>query len=240
MRVSTVAVLASTLFGFASAQKFQQVEVGTPDAKLVFNPPTVDGFGPGDVIQFIFYPKAHSVTQSTFANPCTYNGTGVNTGLQSYGNDQKPAMLKSWNFTLPSNSSADKPMWFFCANPGHCEKGMVFSINPGKGKTPDGTPTSHEAYVAKAMSVPAPGTSGAPGSNSTTGGAGTNSTASDNSAAGNSAAGNGASSTAGASAGAASTSAGAPGAAPTSGAVSVARNSAGALAALGVALALLL
>jgi hypothetical protein len=61
MRVSTVAVLASTLFGFASAQKFQQVEVGTPDAKLLFNPPTVDGFGPGDVIQFIFYPKAQSV-----------------------------------------------------------------------------------------------------------------------------------------------------------------------------------
>jgi len=235
MRVSTVAVLASTLFGFASAQKFQQVEVGTPDSKLLFNPPTVDGFGPGDVIQFIFYPKAHSVTQSTFADPCTYNGTGINTGLQKY-NDTKPAMLKSWNFTLPANSSTEKPLWFFCANTGHCQQGMVFSINPGKGKTADGTPTSHEAYVKKAMAVPIPGASGPSNSTSTTGGAG----GANNTAAGNTAAGNGASNTAGTSAGAASASGSAPSASTTSSAGSVARNSAGALAAVGIALGLLL
>jgi len=234
MRFSTVAVLASTVFGVASAQKFQQVEVGMPNGTIGFNPSSVSDFKEGDVIQFIFYPKKHSVTQSTFAAPCTYNG-GVNTGLIDYNGTAKPAMLQSWNFTLPSNAT-DKALWFFCSNPGHCEtKGMVFSVNPDKGMTPNG-PTSHAAFVAAAMKVPVP-TNGTASANGTTTGssAGANSTGA--AGAGNSAQASGSGSGT-AAAGASGT--GAPASAPSNGAASVARNSAGALAAFGIALGLLL
>jgi hypothetical protein len=37
---------------------------------------------------------------------------------------------------------------------------MVFSINPDKGKTPDGKVTSHEAYKANAMALAGSATGG--------------------------------------------------------------------------------
>ncbi|KAK7693226.1 hypothetical protein QCA50_002792 [Cerrena zonata] len=76
----------------------------------------------GDIVSFYFTTSTpHSVTQSTFADPCTpltgSNGTGFDSGLTSQS-------VFSINVTDTS-----KPIWFFCKFPGHCGSGMVGSIN---------------------------------------------------------------------------------------------------------------
>ncbi|PVH94500.1 hypothetical protein DM02DRAFT_693016, partial [Periconia macrospinosa] len=80
----------------------------------------------GDVINFRFFPKAHSVTQSEFKTPCTYNG-GFDTGLTNGTADGSVTK----QFTV---HNASVPLWFYCkaqGPPNHCGAGMVFGINPG-------------------------------------------------------------------------------------------------------------
>lgn len=67
------------------------------------------------MVQFQFLDKNHTVTQSTFANPCSNitdaNGvvTGVDSGYQAVpaGATQFPV----WQITV-NNASA--PLWFYC------------------------------------------------------------------------------------------------------------------------------
>jgi plastocyanin len=47
---------------------------------LVFNPSNISA-AIGDTVTFEFHPKAHSVTQSTFADPCTFKDGGIDTDL---------------------------------------------------------------------------------------------------------------------------------------------------------------
>jgi len=96
---------------------------------LAFSPPNVTA-AVGDTIAFQFQGKNHSVTQSTFANPCQIQTTpaqGIDSGFQPV--DNTSATLPQWSFTV---NNASTPLWFFCAqtNPAvHCQKGMVFSVN---------------------------------------------------------------------------------------------------------------
>ncbi|KAJ7343198.1 hypothetical protein DFH08DRAFT_220530 [Mycena albidolilacea] len=94
-----------------------------------FNNPANVTAAVGDTIQFQFQSKNHSVTQSTFANPCqiqTSPSLGIDSGFQfvAAGSTELP----QWSFTLKDIV----PLWFFCAqtNPAnHCQHGMVFSLN---------------------------------------------------------------------------------------------------------------
>jgi hypothetical protein len=142
MRFSLVA--AASLPLLASAADIL-VQVGAA-GKLAFSPPNVTA-NEGDTISFQFQGKNHSVTQSTFANPCAIQTTpaqGIDSGFQLVAPDA--TQLPQWSFTV-SNASA--PLWFFCAqtNPAnHCKAGMVFSVNA----KPDGE-KSFAAYQALAM-----------------------------------------------------------------------------------------
>jgi hypothetical protein len=85
--------------------------------------------------------EPHSVTQSTFANPCTYlaagNGSaaGFDSGLQTgtqftitITNDQerKPTFpLPSLFFSFIVYLILVTAIWFFCKFPEHCGLGMV-------------------------------------------------------------------------------------------------------------------
>jgi len=105
----------------------------------------------GDQVVFTFMAGSHTVTQSTFADPCTLSPGGVDSG-------PKPAAGLSTGFPTFTYNVTDiaKPAWFFCKTGNHCRAGMVFSLNaPATGNTAD-------AFKAAAMS----GTSG-PVSNST-------------------------------------------------------------------------
>jgi plastocyanin len=101
---------------------------------LVYNPPFISGAKAGDQIVFKFTSKNHTVTQSTFTNPCVKaSSTAIDSGF-------KPAMMTPQpTFTITLNpTTASAPLWFFCAqtNPAnHCHAGMVFAINPSATKT---------------------------------------------------------------------------------------------------------
>jgi len=115
----------------AHPEKTLPVVVGgkpSPDAAPVlrYNPETVDA-APGDVVEFNFRANAHTVTQSSFEYPCTAIDGGFKTGLQNNTMDIDRAILKE--FVVPKG---DKPLWFYCGAPTHCQQGMVFAINAPK------------------------------------------------------------------------------------------------------------
>ncbi|KAF8875450.1 hypothetical protein BD779DRAFT_1804617 [Infundibulicybe gibba] len=97
------------------------------------SPNAISGANVGDTITFQFRSNNHSVTQSSFIDPCHRPtlGAGISSGFQLITN---PIGLPEFSFTL--NTTA--PLWFFCAQTqpfDHCQMGMVFAINP----TPDET-----------------------------------------------------------------------------------------------------
>lgn len=103
-----------------------QVEVG--NGALAFNPNTVTA-NVGDTVTFVFYPKNHTVTQSTFPAPCQPMSGGVDSGFQPVA--ANATSVPSFSVTV----NATTPLWFFCHQTGHCESGMVFAINPTANKT---------------------------------------------------------------------------------------------------------
>ncbi|KAJ7272049.1 Cupredoxin [Mycena haematopus] len=99
------------------------------NGQLAFSPSNVTA-EVGDTIAFQFQAKNHSVTQSTFPNPCAIQTTpaqGIDSGFQFVSNTS--TTLPQWSFTV---DNASTPLWFFCAQTipvNHCQMGMVFSVN---------------------------------------------------------------------------------------------------------------
>jgi plastocyanin len=96
-----LATLASTVFAADT-----QVKVGS-NSILSFDPPSVNASA-GDTVTFIFYPKNHTVTQSTFAAPCQQMDGGANSGFQ-------PVTANATNvpsFSITVNNTT--PLWFYC------------------------------------------------------------------------------------------------------------------------------
>jgi len=101
--------------------------------QFVFHPANLTA--PNGTLVTFWFPNAgvdHSVTQSSFAAPCTYlaatsnSSAGFDSGLQS---------AKSFTINITDNT---KPIWYHCKKSTHCGMGMVGSINaPATGNTFD-------------------------------------------------------------------------------------------------------
>jgi len=109
---------------------------------FVFSPANITA--PVGTLVTFYIPSGqltHSVTQSSFANPCTYlaangsNPAGFDSGLQA-----------AKTFTI--NITDTKPIWFHCKQVGHCGMGMVGSINAPLNGT-----NTHDAFVAAAKQI---------------------------------------------------------------------------------------
>ncbi len=77
--------------------------------------------------------SSQTVTQSTFADPCTRMTTpkeGIDSGFAPVAADA--TSLPQWTITIDDPST---PLWFFCAQTQHCQMGMVFAVNPTADKT---------------------------------------------------------------------------------------------------------
>ncbi|MCJ1258158.1 hypothetical protein MMC24_005989 [Lignoscripta atroalba] len=110
----------------SSPSKTFHVDVGTFKGKVQFVPNQLEA-EIGDVVIYNFLAKSHSLTESNFATPCTYNG-GFDTGL----NQSNPQNI-SGLFEIPFEVKTKSPQWFYCKQPGpprHCGLGMVFGLNP--------------------------------------------------------------------------------------------------------------
>ncbi|KAF7290339.1 hypothetical protein HMN09_01291900 [Mycena chlorophos] len=119
---SLAAVASLAILPVALAQSTIDVQVG-PSGTLAYVPPSVTAAA-GDIIRFTFNPKNHTVTQSSFNEPCVPLPGGASSGFQPVSNVS--GLLPTWTFTVANSSS---PLWFFCEQTGHCGKGMVFAIN---------------------------------------------------------------------------------------------------------------
>ncbi|KAJ7474294.1 Cupredoxin [Mycena latifolia] len=149
MTISTKLAVVFGLLPAALAASFT-VQVG-PNGTFAYDPQSITA-AKGDDITFVFNPKNHTVTQSSFDAPCVSAVGGTTSGFRPVSNTS--ALLPQWTFTLADDTT---PTWFFCEQTGHCGKGMVFAINAPA----DPDPHSFSAFQALAMQLNGTGTASA-------------------------------------------------------------------------------
>lgn len=96
---------------------------------LTFDPPFVTA-KPRDTIIFTFMTKNHTITESSFEDPCRKLSLTSNV-TDSFDSGFMPVTAGSSDFpqfSLTVNTTA--PTWGYCRQTGHCGMGMVFAINP--------------------------------------------------------------------------------------------------------------
>ena len=113
----------------AAAQKVTVVTVGM-GGNLTFTPNNIK-VPAGEMVQFQFAAGNHTVTQSTFDDPCSpiaqhnKNVTGFHSGFQPVAASAAMGMIPT--YTIMVNNTT--PLWIYCAQGPHCQKGMVMVIN---------------------------------------------------------------------------------------------------------------
>lgn len=105
-----------------NAKQTHYVQVGA-QGQLVYGPNQLNA-KVGDIVRFDFLKLNHTVTQSSFSKPCTPNG-GFDTGFNQFN----PQNI-SGKFIVDFYVNTTSPLWFYCKQSGHCNKGMVLGINP--------------------------------------------------------------------------------------------------------------
>jgi len=79
----------------------------------------------GDVVEWHFLPKNHSVAQSSFGSPCKpLDATSFFSGFQPTPSGQAPNVFQ---IVVTDNN----PIWYYCAQTdgNHCQAGMAGVIN---------------------------------------------------------------------------------------------------------------
>ncbi|KAJ7254581.1 hypothetical protein C8J57DRAFT_1347262 [Mycena rebaudengoi] len=132
MLFAALAASAAATLVAAQEAKVVTVNVGaTPQAPggvFQFIPSTITAEN-NTIVNFKFsgIPGNHSVTQSSFADPCNPLPQGFDSGnvFETVAQPQTP----EWNLTITNDQT---PIWFFCKAPApapHCKSGMVGVIN---------------------------------------------------------------------------------------------------------------
>lgn len=124
------------------------VQVGGANGTLVYDPEAISA-QPGDQVVFHFNPKNHTVTQSSFADPCGPKEGGLDSGFMpvaANSTDSPP----TWTMTVNDT----QPIWVYCKQAAktpasHCGQGMVFAVNCGQ----DGSPNSFTNFKSAALAV---------------------------------------------------------------------------------------
>lgn len=122
---------ASSTSSSYSAKATHNVVVGA-NGDLVYGPNQLNA-AIGDIIRFDFNSTNHTVTQSSFAAPCSPLAGGFNTGFNQVNKLNHTGVI-----FLDFEVKVDTPLWFYCAQTvkvSHCHKGMVLGVNPA-GKFP--------------------------------------------------------------------------------------------------------
>ncbi|TQS34400.1 hypothetical protein Golomagni_05219 [Golovinomyces magnicellulatus] len=107
--------------------KVHVVSVGANN-KTIFEPNKLTA-NVGEMIQFQFFGGNHTVTQSSFDQPCTPISM-VNASIKGFYSGFMPVSASKDN--LPTYSVMVEnltPIWIYCAQGQHCQKGMNMVIN---------------------------------------------------------------------------------------------------------------
>lgn len=144
-------LFASSLITTSLAATFN-VAVGKDGTK--FTPDFVRA-AKGDEIIFEFYPKNHTVTQSTLAQPCLPIASGGDSGYIPVAAGVTERPVKRLVVEDPN-----VPLWFYCKQGTHCSSGgMVFAVNP---KSDEQMAQYRANAVAGGGAAPPPSTSTSP------------------------------------------------------------------------------
>jgi len=155
--------IASALLALSSVVSATVMHVVTvgKDGKLAFCPEQITAAS-GDLVQFQFYPKNHSVVQGFFAKGCTpISEAAAGVAQQGSFSGFMPVDASSNSTTIPTFTitvNGTGPEWFYCSQGKHCQTGMVFAINPTEAKTLAG----YKANCANATANIPPKDGGAP------------------------------------------------------------------------------
>lgn len=106
---------AIVIAGAAVAAAKQTIRVDVGKDGLTYGPADLKA-AVGDDIEFHFYPKNHTVTQSNFKEPCKPLAGGFFSGFVP----TKPEEAGLSTFTITVKD--DKPIWFYCGQADHCKK----------------------------------------------------------------------------------------------------------------------
>jgi len=137
-------VLASTI-----SAKVIDIQVSDDKASLVFTPEAIAAEA-GDQVVYHFNPKNHTVTQSSFAGPCTPKEGGFDSGFKPVGIDVATADRPTFTVNVTDTNA----IWVFCRQGSdtpnsHCGAGMVHAINCG----PDGANNSFTNFKKAALDI---------------------------------------------------------------------------------------
>ncbi|KAF2011013.1 hypothetical protein BU24DRAFT_51063 [Aaosphaeria arxii CBS 175.79] len=139
------------------------IQVGGPNGTLEFLPPNIQA-KPGDLVQFQFNPKNHSVAESTFGQPCVPIQNVMANKTDAFWSGFMPASLAAGNgtgggkLTYTIRVKDEKPIWFYCSQGQHCQNGMAGAINAPL--TGNRTVEAFQALAANAPENLSPGQSG--------------------------------------------------------------------------------
>ena len=136
----------------------------------------------GDMVQFQFHAGNHTVTQSNFDRPCVPLSTSNSSAVGVYSSFQPAAASAAKGmipvFTMMVNDT--KPIWLFCSQGPHCQKGMVMVINENTQANASRSLDNYKKLAASAeqgnIEIPGGGSGngGGNGNNGGNGGSGNN------------------------------------------------------------------
>ncbi|KAK3899358.1 Cupredoxin [Staphylotrichum tortipilum] len=160
-------IVLAALAGLASAQKTWVVTVAQ-NGSLTYSPNKLVAQA-GEFVQFQFHAGNHTVTQSTFDQPCQpigmhSNATGFHSGFLPAAASAAQGMIPT--YTIQINNT--NPLWLYCAQGKHCENGMVMVINEPVSSNPNRTLEKYKTSAAQAQTLVPGGAAGAGGTTGST------------------------------------------------------------------------
>lgn len=126
MHFSTLSFLSA----IAATANAATIQVAVGQNGLTYLPNDIKA-AVGDSVEFSFFPKNHTVTQSSFAQPCHPLANGFFSSFVP-----TTSSPSGTTFTILVNDT--KPIWLYCGQTtgNHCQSGMVAAINaPTTGNT---------------------------------------------------------------------------------------------------------
>ncbi|THG94288.1 hypothetical protein EW026_g7155 [Hermanssonia centrifuga] len=128
---------ATSAAGIATSnfpENVQIVLVGDTNNNPVFFPSNVTAVS-GDTIAFGFTSGNHTVTQSSFADPCTtLPSPSFDSGFVSASVTEAASQVEVFLVNI-TDANVGQPLWFYSRGEGDCHAGMVFAVNPTADKT---------------------------------------------------------------------------------------------------------
>ncbi|KAJ3842059.1 hypothetical protein F5878DRAFT_608654 [Lentinula raphanica] len=141
---TTTAAPASAPSAPADTQGHMNIDVAF-NGNFVFHPANISA--PVGTLVTFWFPGGdipHSVTQSSFAQPCTYLTANSSAGT---GNGFDSGLTNAVQFTI-NITDDQRAIWFHCKQILHCGMGMVGSIN-----APTNGSLTFDAFQAAAMQI---------------------------------------------------------------------------------------